>query len=173
MDRTDFGPVYGCPRCDRMVQYVNRHGQNVLEDVAEGGRHHCQHEKGEPLPRYVHCACGVHCIDRHGQRYDLAGQLHRHDAPKVIVTLRPVPAGKAGKLEDDTLSIDSAEGGAQGGTKNLNRKIEGFFIIGVRSYVLRYEENHEENYGVPPRDAVIWDCFPRPYVGIAMTPKRS
>jgi hypothetical protein len=98
-----FGPVHSCQKCGRMVQYVDRRGQNVLEDVAEGGRHHCPHVPGEALPHYLHCHCGVHCIDRHGQRYDLAGNPHKHDIPKPIVPpvpLRPAPTVKVGSLTE-------------------------------------------------------------------------
>jgi hypothetical protein len=95
----DFGPVHSCPHCGRMIQYVNRRGMNTCEDVAEGGRHHCPHVKGEPLPRYLECTCGVHCIDRHGVRYDLAGDQHKHDAPKPVVP-RSVPVSKVGTLAE-------------------------------------------------------------------------
>ncbi len=90
---SQFGPVHSCPTCNRMVQYVDRRGQNVLEDVAEGGRHHCPHIPGEALPRYVECTCGIACIDRHGQRCDLAGNPHTHEKPKPVAP-RPAPVTK-------------------------------------------------------------------------------
>jgi hypothetical protein len=79
MKSEDFGPVFSCKKCSMAVQYVQRRAGNVCEEMLTGGRHHCAHEKNEPLPRYIECVCGVACIDKHGQRYDLTGKLHKHD----------------------------------------------------------------------------------------------
>ncbi len=95
----DFGPVFSCRKCGIMVQWVNRHGRNVLEDMATGGQHHEIHQKGESLPRYVECTCGVACIDRHGQRYDLAGNPHKHEAAKPVTPPRPAPVAKTSKSD--------------------------------------------------------------------------
>lgn len=97
----DFGPVHACPKCGMMIQYVQRRGGNVPEEMLTGGRHHCEHIKGEPLPHYLQCICGTHVIEKHGQRYNLAGQLHRHDAPKpLIVFPHPMPQDNGDKLPE-------------------------------------------------------------------------
>jgi hypothetical protein len=99
MKPEDFGPVHSCPKCGMAIQYVQRRGGNVPEEMLTGGRHHCKHIKGEPLPRYLQCVCGIHVIERGGLRYDLAGQPHKHDAPKPVVA-RPAPVSKAGILSE-------------------------------------------------------------------------
>ena len=83
-----------------VVQYVQRRAGQVLEEMLTGGQHHCIHEKGEALPRYFQCVCGVHVIEKHGQRYDLAGNPHKHDAPKAPAPARPANGIKVGLLSE-------------------------------------------------------------------------